>query len=38
MKISEFIERLESLKQAVGDVEVIIKPFYDEPPYEVAAV
>jgi hypothetical protein len=38
MKISEFVERLESLKQLAGDVEVIIKPFYDEPPYEVAAV
>jgi len=38
MKISEFVKRIQDLQELVGDVEVIIKPFYDEHPYEVAAV
>lgn len=38
MKISEFVKRMQDLQELVGDVDVIIKPFYDEPPYELAAV
>jgi hypothetical protein len=36
MIISEFIERLEQLKEVAGDVDVIIQPCYDEPFYEIA--
>lgn len=36
MIISEYIERLEQLKEVAGDVDVIVQPFYDEAPYEVA--
>lgn len=36
MIISEFIDRLEQLKEVAGDVDVIIQPFYDEAAYEVA--
>ena len=38
MRISQFIEKLRSFESVFGDVEVIIKPFYDELPYEPAAV
>jgi hypothetical protein len=37
MRISEFVQRLADLQAVTGDVEVIIKPFYDELPYELAA-